>query len=75
MGVVEQVEILLGCFGNGGFERSCLSAGMEALSLMMEADVEAACGRRHALDQPLREDNLAAIARLSPTAFHRQFKN
>ena len=29
------------------FERLCLAAGMEALSVMMEADVEAACGRRH----------------------------
>jgi len=29
------------------FERLCLAAGMEALSVMMEADVEAACGRSH----------------------------
>lgn len=29
------------------FERLCLAAGMEALSVMMEADVEAACGPRH----------------------------
>jgi len=29
------------------FERLCLTAGMEALSVMMEADVEASCGPRH----------------------------
>src|SRR5450755_2427189 len=30
------------------FERFCLAAGVEALGTMMEADVEAACGARHA---------------------------
>ena len=29
------------------FERLCLAAGIETLSAMMEADVEAACGPRH----------------------------
>ncbi|SKA02100.1 hypothetical protein SAMN05428963_1053 [Consotaella salsifontis] len=29
------------------FERFCLAAGIETLSAMMEADVEAACGPRH----------------------------
>ena len=32
------------------FERLCLTAGMEALGAMMEADVEAACGPRHGRD-------------------------
>ena len=39
------------CDVERSFERFCLSAGIEALSLMMEADVEAACGRRHARDE------------------------
>ena len=30
------------------FERFCLAAGIETLGTMMEADVEAACGARHA---------------------------
>jgi putative transposase len=30
------------------FERFCLAAGIEVLGTMMEADVEAACGGRHA---------------------------
>src|SRR5665213_3837018 len=30
------------------FDRFCLAAGIEALGTMMEADVEAACGARHA---------------------------
>jgi transposase-like protein len=33
------------------FERLCLAAGMEALGAMMEADVEAACGPRHARNE------------------------
>ena len=33
------------------FERLCLAAGMEALATMMEADVAAACGPRHARNE------------------------
>ena len=36
------------------FDRFCLVAGLEALGTMMEADVEAACGARHARPQARR---------------------
>ncbi len=36
------------------FERLCLASGIETLSAMMEADVEAACGPRHGRDAQRR---------------------
>ena len=36
------------------FDRFCLAAGIEALGTMMEADVTAACGRRHGRDAARR---------------------
>ena len=36
------------------FDRFCLAAGIEALDTMMEADVTAACGRRHGRDAARR---------------------